>query len=72
MHAGDIIDPAVLEMLADHAPVHAVLGNNDRGMVLPERVELDLDGCRVAVVHDEQTIAVAFERMRRVLGGGFA
>lgn len=52
VHAGDVVDGAVLAMLAEHAPVHAVLGNNDHGMDLPERIEIDVDGCRVAAVHD--------------------
>lgn len=54
LHAGDIVDGSVLEELAAHAPVHAVLGNNDTTLVgaLPEVVELDLDGVAVTMVHD--------------------
>jgi putative phosphoesterase len=54
LHAGDVTDAAVLDALADHAPVHAVLGNNDRGLEgrLPEVLELDLSGVHVAMVHD--------------------
>ena len=37
VHAGDVVEDAVLEMLAQHAPVHAVRGNNDHGLALPER-----------------------------------
>jgi hypothetical protein len=54
LHAGDIVIAEVLEQLADHAPVHAVLGNNDhelRGQ-LPETLELELAGVRVGMVHD--------------------
>jgi putative phosphoesterase len=55
VHAGDVLTGALLERLRDATPqVHAVLGNNDlrlRG-VLPERLEVDLDGVAVAVVHD--------------------
>lgn len=54
LHAGDVCEAAVLDALTTRAPVHAVLGNNDlplRGH-LPERLELDLDGVRVAMVHD--------------------
>ena len=35
LHAGDIVDGSVLDALARYAPVHAVLGNNDRGLDLP-------------------------------------
>ena len=54
LHAGDLIDPTVLDLLGRHAPVHAVLGNNDVQLwdVLPERVDLDLDGVAVSMVHD--------------------
>ena len=52
LHAGDVVHPTVLAALADRAPVHAVLGNNDRGLRLPEALELELDGVLVAMVHD--------------------
>lgn len=43
-----------LDELRAHAPVHAVLGNNDTDLVgvLPETVELDLAGVRIALLHD--------------------
>jgi uncharacterized protein len=65
VHAGDIVDHAVLELLAEHAPVHAVLGNNDHGMRLPERIEVDIDGCRVAAIHDSGPAAGRADRLRR-------
>ena len=45
LHAGDITDASVLAALSAHAPVHAVLGNNDHTLRndLPERITLDLD-----------------------------
>ena len=54
LHAGDILTGDVLELLAGYAPVHAVLGNNDRDLVgvLPERLELHLEGLVVGMVHD--------------------
>jgi uncharacterized protein len=52
IHAGDVTDASVLAALEEFAPVHAVLGNNDRGMSLPERLVVELDGCRIAAVHD--------------------
>ena len=54
LHAGDVTGTELLAALERRAPVHAVLGNNDPGLRgrLPERLELDLDGVRVAMVHD--------------------
>ena len=54
LHAGDVTGAELLETLGAHAPVHAVLGNNDVSLVgrLPERLELELEGVRVAMVHD--------------------
>jgi putative phosphoesterase len=54
LHAGDVVGNDFLEELRAIAPVHAVLGNNDGALfgILPEQVELDLDGVRVAMVHD--------------------
>ena len=54
LHAGDVVGRDMLDQLGELAPVHAVLGNNDRTLVgqLPERLEVDLDGVRVAMVHD--------------------
>jgi putative phosphoesterase len=53
LHAGDLMDPAVLETLAGHAPTYAVLGNLDPPeAALPETLELDLGGVRVAMIHD--------------------
>jgi putative phosphoesterase len=54
LHAGDLVIPEVLDQLRELAPVHAVLGNNDAELVgtLAEEVTLELDGVRVAMVHD--------------------
>ena len=54
LHAGDIIDASVLDRLAAHVPggVHAVRGNNDLDVRLPQQVMIDVDGCAVALVHD--------------------
>jgi uncharacterized protein len=54
LHAGDITQAEHLEALAEHAPVHAVLGNNDPELigVLPETLEVELAGVRVAMIHD--------------------
>jgi uncharacterized protein len=54
LHAGDITEAEHLETLAAHAPVHAVLGNNDDELAdaLPETLELELAGVQVAMLHD--------------------
>jgi predicted phosphodiesterase len=35
-HAGDLVHSDVLDALAVVAPVHAVLGNDDHGLALPD------------------------------------
>jgi putative phosphoesterase len=49
--------------------VHAVLGNNDGPDVAawgaPETLSLDLDGLRVAMIHDSGAAAGRLRRMRR-------
>lgn len=60
IHAGDIGDPAVLEQLADVAPLHAIRGNIDpKG--LPDTLLLELGTLRILVVH----IGVAGPHLRR-------
>lgn len=65
VHAGDITDVTILTELAAFAPVHAVLGNNDRGVVLPERIVVKLGGCTVAAVHDSGPSNGRGPRLRR-------
>lgn len=66
-HAGDVLTRELLDELAGFAPVTAVLGNNDRDLfgVLPERVEEDVDGVRIAMVHDSGATRGRERRMRR-------
>ncbi len=54
LHAGDLIVPSVLEELSAYdVPVYAVRGNVDApGIDLPETLQLDLDGARIAMIHD--------------------
>ena len=53
LHAGDLMDPALLDELAACAPVEAVRGNLDPPEAgLPETLELELGGVRVAMIHD--------------------
>jgi putative phosphoesterase len=53
LHAGDVVDGALLEALAERAPVHAVRGNNDAALAeLPDEVLVDVAGVRIALTHD--------------------
>lgn len=65
LHAGDVTAPELLHELAGFAPVHAVLGNNDVALRLPERLEVELAGVRVAMVHDSGARAGRAGRLRR-------
>jgi uncharacterized protein len=65
LHAGDVLAAELLERLARIAPVHAVLGNNDRGLTLPERLELDWEGVALAMVHDSGAREGRAARLRR-------
>ena len=54
IHAGDLVSLEALDGLRRLGTVHAVLGNNDHGLVgrLPESLMVELAGVRLAVVHD--------------------
>ena len=69
LHAGDVCTAAVLDELSCYAPVRVVLGNNDGPDVAqwgaPERLELDIAGLAVAMVHDSGQAAGRSARLRR-------
>lgn len=66
LHAGDVVEGGLLDELRAMAPVHAVLGNNDTlRQALPETLELELDGVRVAMIHDSGPRAGREGRLRR-------
>ncbi|HEX6340684.1 metallophosphoesterase family protein [Umezawaea sp.] len=69
LHAGDVCVAPVLAELAEYAPVRAVLGNNDGPDVAdwgaPETQELEVEGLRVAMVHDSGQATGRTARMRR-------
>jgi putative phosphoesterase len=66
LHAGDVMEPAVLDTLAGYATTHAVRGNLDPPESgLPETLELDLGGIRVAMIHDSGRKDGRHRRMSR-------
>jgi putative phosphoesterase len=69
VHAGDLVRVEVLDALqALGPPVHAVLGNVDEPALqarLPAELTLDVDGVRLAVVHDAGTAQGRAARLRR-------
>jgi putative phosphoesterase len=73
LHAGDVTEPAVLDLLATHAPVLATLGNADgpelaaRGAV--ERLQTDVGGVAVAMIHDAGPARGRPRRLRRWFPG---
>ena len=53
LHAGDLLDPVLLDELALYAPIRAVRGNVDPPEVdLPETLEFVFGGAKVAMIHD--------------------
>ena len=65
IHAGDVVSEGVLDRMREIAPVYAVLGNNDRGMVLPSQVSLCFEGVEIAVIHDSGARVGREARLRR-------
>jgi putative phosphoesterase len=73
LHAGDVCTAAVLDELAQYAPVLAVAGNNDGADVAawgaPPTLQADLDGLQVAMIHDSGVAAGRLPRLRRRFPG---
>jgi putative phosphoesterase len=73
LHAGDVCTAAVLDELAQYAPVTAVVGNNDGPDVAAwgaaETASLAPDGLRVAMIHDSGQAHGRLQRMRRRFPG---
>jgi hypothetical protein len=68
VHAGDWSTMAVVERLRALGPVEGVHGNVDSAEVragLPETFSLDVEGAKLAVVHDAGPRAARLARMRR-------
>jgi len=70
LHAGDLMDPALLEVLAIYAPTRVVRGNLDPPEAgLPEALEFEFGGVRVAMIHDSGPKKGRRNRMRRRFPG---
>ena len=68
IHAGDIVEMAVLEELESLAPTVAVAGNMDHGDVreaLPEKRIIDVAGRRLGLVHGSGAPQNITSRLRR-------
>jgi putative phosphoesterase len=66
LHAGDLMDPALLGDLAAYAPVKAVWGNLDPpDLGLPETLEFGFGGVRMAMIHDSGPRKGRRTRLRR-------
>jgi len=76
VHAGDIMSiEALTEFEAIGPPLRAVTGNMDGWELrdrLPDELELDLEGARLAMLHDAGPAAGRLERMRRRFPGADA
>jgi putative phosphoesterase len=59
LHAGDIMTQAVLDELAQVAPVRAVCGNRDVWNLkhLPRHLQLEVDGVRIGLTHGHGTLS---------------
>ncbi len=64
LHAGDLMDPALLDELAGYAPLWAVRGNLDPPY-LPETLEFGFGGINVAMIHDSGRRQGRRRRLRR-------
>ncbi len=69
LHAGDVCTAAVLDELSAYAPVLAVIGNNDGPDVAAwgaaPTLQAELDGLRVAMIHDSGPAPGRPRRLRR-------
>lgn len=62
LHAGDVGNPEVLEVLSGVAPVVAVRGNNDKGEWaegLPHREAIEIGAVSIYMLHDLKEIDIS-------------
>jgi uncharacterized protein len=67
LHAGDVVSDELLDELDGFGELHVVRGNNDGAVqrVLPETWQAELEGVRVAMVHDSGATKGRGTRMHR-------
>ncbi len=69
LHAGDVVDTALLDELKSLAPVTVVMGNCDaldvREWGAEEVTEVELGGIKIAMLHDSGSTKGRRERMRK-------
>ncbi len=67
VHAGDVTSRQALEELQRMTKTYAVLGNNDRELagLLPETLLFELEGVRLALVHDSGPAKGRVTRLHR-------
>lgn len=69
LHAGDVVDPALLDELKSFAPVDVVMGNCDgwdvREWGAAESKSVTLGGVEIGMIHDSGTAAGRRRRMRK-------
>ena len=69
LHAGDVVDPSLLDELRSLAPVTVVMGNCDAADVrdwgAAETAEIDLGGVPIAMIHDSGLKGGRRARMRK-------
>ncbi len=69
LHAGDVGDPAILDVLAKIAPVEAVRGNVDGGELrrLPAVAQGELDGLPFRMTHQREDVDPAWPLEARLV-----
>ena len=70
LHAGDVNEPALLQELTAFAPVTVVMGNTDawdvREWGATDTAEVELDGIKIAMIHDSGVREGRRARMRKL------
>ena len=69
MHLGDFTHIEVANFLRTFGPLHAVHGNNDREEVrtqFPQRIDLDLEGFHLSLLHGDEGGRTALAAARAV------
>ena len=67
LHAGDVVDATLLDAMTERGwPPITVHGNNDAALPdLPDRLEFDIEGVRIAMIHETGATKGRPARVRR-------